>query len=90
LLLVSNRGHDSLARFAIDLDTGHLEPQGYTPTDPWPRAFAISADGRFVYVAGRDACRVCCHRLEANSNQTLEESYPVGMCTMWIEPRLIN
>ena len=89
-LFVSNRGHDNLARFAVNFDTGHLELKGYTPTDHWPRVFAITANNHFVYVAGRDTCRICCYRFESNGNLKFLESYSVGMRTMWIEPRLIK
>lgn len=55
----SNRGHDSIAVFSIDLDTGKLNPIEYTSTKGGhPRNFAISPDGRFVLVANRDGNNV--------------------------------
>ena len=48
---VSNRGHDSLAGFAID-GAGKLSPLGQTPTEKTPRSFEIEPDGRYVFGAG--------------------------------------
>ena len=47
----SNRGHDSIAVFAIDAPSQKLTPLQYEPTQgriPW--VFCLSADGRFVVV----------------------------------------
>lgn len=52
----SNRGHDSIAVFAIDQGTGKLTTVDHTSTKGGhPRNFAISPDGRFVLVANRDS-----------------------------------
>ncbi|GAB1584457.1 lactonase family protein [Phyllobacterium phragmitis] len=54
-LYSSNRGHDSLACFAVDQETGHLEPRGYTPSGgKTPRNFALTPDGRLVLVANQN------------------------------------
>src|SRR6202008_3834598 len=52
---VSNRGHDSLAGFAIDARAGTLTALGQTPTEKTPRSFDVSPDGRFVLAAGEDS-----------------------------------
>lgn len=49
---VSNRGHDSLAAFAIDPATGRLRFLGCTPSGgQMPRNFGIDPSGRFLLVA---------------------------------------
>jgi 6-phosphogluconolactonase len=54
-LYVSNRGHDSLAIFSIDPDTGQLTPAGHQKTDGrTPRNFLIDPRGEFVLVAHQD------------------------------------
>lgn len=54
-LYASNRGHDSIAIFAIGPD-GRLEPLGHRPTEgATPRNFAISPDGRFLLAANQDS-----------------------------------
>ena len=47
-----NRGHDSLAGFAIDADTGGLTALGQFATDGTPRPTAISPDGRWLFNPG--------------------------------------
>jgi 6-phosphogluconolactonase len=48
----SNRGHDSLAAFAVDPSTGFLSPAGWTPCGgKGPRHFVFSPDGRWLVCA---------------------------------------
>jgi 6-phosphogluconolactonase len=48
-LYVSNRGHNSLALFAIDLDKGTLTPQGHFPSGGGsPRNFKIDPTGDWL------------------------------------------
>ncbi len=51
----SNRGHDSIAVFARDADTGRLTPGGHAAVPANPRHFALSPDGRWLLSAGQDA-----------------------------------
>ncbi len=51
----SNRGHDSLAIFKIDEQTGRLSLVGTEPTQGnFPRSFAIDPTKRFVLVANQN------------------------------------
>lgn len=47
-----NRGHDSLAGFAVDADSGGLAAVGHFSTDGTPRPTAISPDGRWLFNPG--------------------------------------
>jgi len=48
-LYASNRGHDSIAVFAIDSATGKLTSKGYVPTGgKEPRHFAIDPTGKYL------------------------------------------
>src|SRR5262249_12399250 len=44
---VSNRGHDSLAGFALG-SSGKLTAIGQAPTEKTPRSFEVDPDGRYV------------------------------------------
>jgi 6-phosphogluconolactonase len=50
----SNRGHNSIAVFRRDLNTGALTPLGQVPTGGRePRSFALSPDGRWLIAANQ-------------------------------------
>jgi 6-phosphogluconolactonase len=54
-LYASNRGHDSIAMFAVR-DDGRLDPLGHRSSEgATPRNFAISPDGRFLLVGNQDS-----------------------------------
>lgn len=55
-LYVANRGHDSIAIFAIDQATGRLGVVGHEPSrGRTPRNFNIDPTGRFMYVANQNS-----------------------------------
>ncbi len=52
----SNRGHDSLAIFEIDPNSGLLTARGHAATGGhWPRNFALAPDGASVLVANQES-----------------------------------
>jgi 6-phosphogluconolactonase len=62
----SNRGHDSIAVFAVDAGTGkltHVENQGKGIKTP--RNFAIDPSGKFCLVANQDSHSVIVFRVDA-------------------------
>lgn len=60
----SNRGHDSIAVFAIDPETGMLTPRGHTSTQgKTPRNFNIDPLGRFLLAANQDSGSVVAFRI---------------------------
>lgn len=53
-LYCSNRGHDSIAVFAVDGKTGELSTLQMQPTEgKWPRNFAIDPTGRYLLAANQ-------------------------------------
>jgi 6-phosphogluconolactonase len=55
-LYASNRGHDSIAMYAVDEATGKLTMLGVEPTRvETPRHFAIAPGGRFLLAAGQNS-----------------------------------
>lgn len=82
-LYASNRGHDSVAVFAIAPD-GTLTPAGHIPTDPVPRVFALAGDT--LYTAGLKARRLRIHRLTEDGLAVPCGEVPVGLETLWILP----
>jgi 6-phosphogluconolactonase len=50
----SNRGHDSIASFAVDQATGKLTPTGHQAAGiKTPRNFGVDPTGKFVLVANQ-------------------------------------
>lgn len=81
---VSNRGHDSLAGFAIDAKGG-LKALGQTPTEKTPRSFEIDPDGQFVFGAGEGSGKLAVYRLDQNTGAlTRIQTYDVGKALSWV------
>jgi 6-phosphogluconolactonase len=60
----SNRGHDSIAIFAVDQDSGRLTAIGHAPSGgKTPRNFGLDPSARFLYAAHQDSDTVVQHRL---------------------------
>lgn len=67
-LYASNRGHDSIAAFAIDEDTGHLTPLGHTPSGgKCPRNFRMDPSGSFLLTANQQSDSVVVFRIDAET-----------------------
>jgi len=66
----SNRGHDSLAIFAIEQASGRLTPAGHVPIGgPWPRHFKIDPSGRVLIAAHQRGGTVGFFRLDPKTGQ---------------------
>ncbi len=66
----SNRGHDSIAVFAIDSTTGELETRGHAPTlGRTPRSFAIDPTGTTMVVANQGSDELVCFGVDAESGE---------------------
>ena len=66
----SNRGHDSIAIFAIDGSTGRLSPVGREPTQGrTPRGFAISPGGEFLIAANEDSDTLVVFRIDEGTGE---------------------
>ena len=90
-LYSSNRGHDSLARFAVNARTGALRPLGHTPTEgKTPRNFVIDPTGRFVLVANQKSDTVVTFRLDARTGALSPTgrtaSVPSPVCLKLVAP----
>jgi len=88
-LWVSNRGHDSLAAFAIDAHSGKLKPLEQTPTEKTLRSFDLSPNGRFLIAAGEGSGKLLVYQVDLETGKlTLLHTYEVGKsltCVLAIE-----
>jgi 6-phosphogluconolactonase len=66
----SNRGHDSIAIFAIDQDTGRLSPVGHEPTrGRTPRNFNVDPSGAFLLAANQNSNSIVTFRIDPVSGR---------------------
>lgn len=67
---MSNRGHDSIAIFAVDGATGKLTPAGHEPTQGnFPRHFALDPTGAFMVVANQNGDNIVVFRVDGETGQ---------------------
>ena len=78
-LYVGNRGHNSIAGFAVDPATGRLTPAGHAPTEPVPTAFGLDSTGNFLFSAGTASGRLASYRVNGQTGAlTPLDIYTVG------------
>jgi 6-phosphogluconolactonase len=86
-LYVSNRGHNSLAGFQVDLNNGALTPTGiYSCGGDWPRNFAIEPQGKFLLVANQYSNNLVVFKIEANGALTAtgeDAEVPAPVCVLF-------
>ncbi len=67
-LYASNRGHDSIASFAIERATGTLTALGHTSTGgKTPRNFNLDPSGRFLLAANQESGNIVVFRIDPES-----------------------
>ena len=81
----SNRGHESLAIFAVAAD-GTLTARGHQPTDPTPRFFAMDPGGNFIISAGQQTGHIVTYRIDHGSGLLEQlERIEVDKSPGWIQ-----
>jgi 6-phosphogluconolactonase len=83
-LYAPNRGHNSIASFAVDASTGLLTPTGHAPAEPVPRAFNLDPDGTFLLAAGLESGHLTGYRIGGAGRPEPLRTYPVGTRPMWV------
>lgn len=88
-LYSSNRGHESIAIFSIDANTGKLSPLGHEPTQgKFPRSFCIDPSGRFLLVANEKSDAIVSFRIDPQggkltpTGQTVQVTAPACLYLM--------
>lgn len=86
----SNRGHDSIAVFAIHPTTGELTPIEITPTGgKTPRNFALSPDGNWLVCGHQDTPLLTVLRVDSASGRLTRTphaaSVPSCVCVLFVD-----
>ncbi|MDT8400678.1 MAG: lactonase family protein [Bacteroidales bacterium] len=64
----SNRGHNSIAIFKVEPETGILTPSGHcSSSGEWPRNFVLSPDENFLLVANQNSDNIVSFKRDINS-----------------------
>src|ERR1700722_295862 len=73
-LYVANRGHNTIAGFAVDAATGHLTSIGHVATEAVPSAFSLDPAGSFVFAVGTVSGRLASYRISGETGALM----PIG------------
>ncbi len=90
-LYVSNRGHNSIACFAIDSETGKLTLIGHQGKQiKTPRNFCIDPAGKFLIVANQDSDSLVVFRIDAKTGELTPTetmvAVPAPVCVRFLTP----
>lgn len=88
----SNRGHNSLAMYAIDAKTHRLTPTGHETRDiKVPRNFAIEPSGAYLLAASQASGRVIVFRIDRGTGVLTPTGsaidVPNAVCVRFLAPR---
>ncbi len=87
MLFAPNRGHDSIACFLIDQESGRLTRTAIVPSEAVPRALNVDPQGKFLYSAGLDSGKLAAYEVnEAWGGIDRIGTYEVGREPMWVLP----
>jgi len=85
-LYASNRGHDSIAVYKVDLAKGTLTSAGYVPTGgKTPRGFAIDPTGSYLLAANQGSNNIVVFKIDPTTGnltptgETVEVGSPVDV-----------
>ena len=84
----SNRGHDSIASFAVDKDTGRLSATGHVSTHgTFPRNFTLTPDDNFLLAANQNSSNVTVFSVDSKTGKLTytDQSFdvPTPVCLVW-------
>ena len=82
----SNRGHNSIAMFTVDAESGALTPNGIQPSGgPVPQNLTMSADGRLLFVANSESNKISAFRIDGSTGKlspASETEVPSPVCSV--------
>ena len=77
-LYASNRGHNNIAAFKIDENSGKLEAISATSTlGKNPRNFAISPEGSYLYAANQDSNTISIFKIDPENGELIPHLEPL-------------
>jgi 6-phosphogluconolactonase len=83
-LYAANRGHNSIAMYSVNSETGELTSLGQQKSLGTPRAFGIDPTGKFMLVGGLDNGDLATYKIEPTGTLSHLNTQPIGDLPMWI------
>jgi 6-phosphogluconolactonase len=89
-LYASNRGHNSIAVFAIDAGSGSLRPVEHVPTQgKTPRDFSLDPTGAYLFAANQNSDNIVIFRVDAVTGKLTPtgqviEQVPEPACVLFV------
>ncbi|MEN9022588.1 MAG: beta-propeller fold lactonase family protein, partial [Verrucomicrobiales bacterium] len=83
---IANRGHNSLAAFAIDpSDRTKLTLISHASTEAVPRSFNIAPNGKFIVAAGQQTGKLAVYRIQENGSLEHTSTLDAGKSPAWVQ-----
>jgi len=80
----TNRGHESLAMFTVDIESGNLIPNGIEPSrGEMPQNITITPDGKLLFIANTNGNKMVAFHIDQSSgklNFSCELEMPAPVC----------
>ena len=85
-IYASNRGHNSIAAFAVDTKTGRLKSAGQFPTGEVPRSFNLAPGNRWLIAAGQRSHDLHIYRRNPLNGKLIPAGkLPTGQGPGWVQ-----
>ncbi len=79
-LYSTNRGHDSIAIFSVDSETGKIAPIGHEPTQgKFPRDFTIDPMGKFLLVGNEKSDTIITFKIDEATGKLAAVGQPIAI-----------
>ena len=80
---MANRGHGTIAAFAVDEATGGLKLIEHAETEPVVRSFSLSPDCRYLVAAGQTSNMLRCYTVAESGKLTNTHVVRSGKTPWW-------
>lgn len=81
---VANRGHDSIACFAIDQRNGRARLVEIVPTEKTPRSLTVDPSGKYLYAAGQASGKIALFGIAETGALQRLATFEAGPVAWWV------
>jgi len=84
-LYAAERTSSTISTFSVDGKTGKLTRLAGTPTEKWPRSFAIDPAGKYLIAVGQQSNSISVYSIDGTGALRLTAQAPTGKGANWVE-----